>query len=654
MTALNQIKECLETKRHFVLQGGAGSGKTETLKEVLAHISTTQPDKTVACITLTNKAADEIRSRVGDKYHVSTIHSFLHSLIDRYKESIKNVIGVIFLLEPLACAIDLNNEIEHDLYKKRYKKYTAILYRFCKIKSEKLVFKKIYDKDRRSYVLKLSQDILELNEKIFLAIKQYDSQKIKYSESSFDSIRTFSYSHDSLLKISAELIKRYPTLRRILGDKFDYIFIDEYQDTSPDIVNVFVDVVASDAKTTIGFFGDSMQGIYENGVGDVEEFVKKGALLKIEKEDNFRCSRQVVDFLNTLRLDTLKQEVALKKKPDGVMEIPVEREGTVNLYYSVVPDGAKEDKPLYSSKLKSLISKVNIFGDTKYLMLTNKSIAGEVGFSDLYEIFSDRYGQERGDEMERILTILQFDEIARLCTLFKRGDFNEVISLAKKGGFVLNSRKDKIRLHDEISSIISSTASPISVLNTAHSCGLLSKSEASLGYMEYRDEFLEELKSDKVFATFLEDMGNGINTAIRMTGAGRNMDEFLFEELKNKLKKMTFYVDFFSDKLSFAEIANYFDYLNDEKPYVTMHKTKGTGIINVVVVLDEYYWKDFDFSNILTQVDSEQIVDRKLVYVACSRAIKNLTCVRLIAQQEEDALLKIDFSTVTKVDFALL
>jgi DNA helicase-2/ATP-dependent DNA helicase PcrA len=654
MTALTKIKECLENKRHFVLQGGAGSGKTEALKEVLAHISVTQPDKTVACITLTNKAADEIRSRVGDRYHVSTIHSFLHSLIDKYRENIKNVIDIVFLLEPLACAIDLKNEIEHELYKKRYKKFSATLYRFCKVKSEKVVFKKVYDKDRRSYVLKLSQDIFELNEKMFLSIKQCDSGKIKYSESSFDSIRTFSYSHDSLLKISAELIKRYPTLRRILGDKFDFIFIDEYQDTSPDIVNVFVDVVASGTKATVGLFGDSMQGIYENGVGDVEEFVEKGALLKIEKEDNFRCSRQVVEFLNTLRLDTLKQKVALKRKPDGVMEKPDEREGTVSLYYSVVPDGIKEDKPLYSSKLKSLISKVNIFGGTKYLMLTNKSIAGEVGFSGLYEVFSDRYGQERGDEMERVLTILQFDELTRICTLFKRGDFNEVIGLAKKGGFALNSRKDKISLHDEISSIINSTASPMAVLSAAFSCGLLARSETFLRYMEYRQEFLDELESDHIFLTFLQDMENGISTSNRMIDAGREMDDFLFEELKSKLKKRTFYKDIFSDGLKFSEVVSYFDYLGDEKPYVTMHKTKGTGISNVVVVLDEYYWRDFNFNNILTQVGDEQVVDRKLVYVACSRAIKNLTCVRLITQQEEGALLNINFCKVTKVDFPLL
>lgn len=68
MTPLDSIKQCIEDKKCFVLQGGAGSGKTETLKNVLEYISENHPNKKVACITHTNLAVDEIKSRVGDKY----------------------------------------------------------------------------------------------------------------------------------------------------------------------------------------------------------------------------------------------------------------------------------------------------------------------------------------------------------------------------------------------------------------------------------------------------------------------------------------------------------------------------------------------------------------------------------------------------------
>ena len=91
MTPLDKIKQSIEENKSFVLQGGAGSGKTETLKEVLEYISEKYPDKKVACITHTNLAVDEIKSRVGEQYTISTIHSFLNSTIKDYKGIYLNV-----------------------------------------------------------------------------------------------------------------------------------------------------------------------------------------------------------------------------------------------------------------------------------------------------------------------------------------------------------------------------------------------------------------------------------------------------------------------------------------------------------------------------------------------------------------------------------
>jgi len=49
-TALEKISECLAKNENFVLQGGAGSGKTESLKQVLQYVSKKFPKKKVACI----------------------------------------------------------------------------------------------------------------------------------------------------------------------------------------------------------------------------------------------------------------------------------------------------------------------------------------------------------------------------------------------------------------------------------------------------------------------------------------------------------------------------------------------------------------------------------------------------------------------------
>lgn len=74
-----------------------------------------------------------------------------------------------------------------------------------------------------------------------------------------------------------------------------------------------------------------------------------------------------------------------------------------------------------------------------------------------------------------------------------------------------------------------------------------------------------------------------------------------------------------------------------------MHKTKGSGIKNVLVVLDEYFWfQKYKFKTIFdsSEVDAEKkIYNQKLFYVACSRTIDNLVCVRIIAPEDKDDLI---------------
>lgn len=46
---------------------------------------------------------------------------------------------------------------------------------------------------------------------------------------------------------------------------------------------------------------------------------------------------------------------------------------------------------------------------------------------------------------------------------------------------------------------------------------------------------------------------------------------------------------------------NYTRYLNEETEYITMNKTKGTSIPSVIVVMEEYFWNEYDFSLIYSQ-----------------------------------------------------
>ena len=125
-----------------------------------------------------------------------------------------------------------------------------------------------------------------------------------------------------------------------------------------------------------------------------------------------------------------------------------------------------------------------------------------------------------------------------------------------------------------------------------------------------------------------------------MNDAGIEIEEEQFKELTKELKKENLFLALFSPTVTFKEIINYYNYINEYIDYITMHKTKGSGIENVIVVLDEYFWNEYDFSKIFDSNinDTQKQASQKLFYVACSRTEANLTCVRLIKEDEEDLI----------------
>ncbi len=86
MTAISQGKD-------FLLSGGAGSGKTYSLVEVIKTILQSETNSKIACITYTNAAAREINARINDgRLVVSTIHDFLWDNIKIYQYNLKKVL----------------------------------------------------------------------------------------------------------------------------------------------------------------------------------------------------------------------------------------------------------------------------------------------------------------------------------------------------------------------------------------------------------------------------------------------------------------------------------------------------------------------------------------------------------------------------------
>ena len=187
MSSIEQIKQYIENNQNFLLNGGAGSGKTYTLMEVLDFLYGKNRKTRIACITFTKVAVKEIRERAPyENLWVSTIHEFLWSLIKRYQKELK--LSLVELIE-----------------KEKREEKTGIKYKGdTDITTEYLLNKTVSYKEW----VKIEDGVI---------------------------------SHDEVLKIASFMFQKYSLLCRILKDKYDYVLIDEYQDTEEQVIDIFLD-----------------------------------------------------------------------------------------------------------------------------------------------------------------------------------------------------------------------------------------------------------------------------------------------------------------------------------------------------------------------------------------------------------------------------
>lgn len=477
--------------------------------------------------------------------------------------------------------------------------------------------------------------------------EECDYRKIKYNQTKFDSIKNFSYGHDSLLKISNIMIKKYPILLKIINDTYDLILIDEYQDTNKEIIDTFINFVGN-GKTIIGLFGDDMQAIYKDGIGNVEKYIEEGKITKIQKADNFRCSQQVINFLNIIRQD-LKQEIALKEN-----ENINERQGSVQLYYKI--DNKKpalysrdnrEEKEEYMNNLDSFLNSVMNYlnaKDKKYkvLLLSNSALSKKLHFENLYNIFADKYIEVK-DEIERLCTKLGWLDLAEMYLYFGDNQYknhNKLIHCLKQNNYIIETQEDKANIVNIFQKIEPEKYTISQVLDLLVKNKMYNESENRDEEIELMNRKIEENKSNKKLIEFSDNYKNN-STLTKMEKAGITITQEDFDYYFNLMKDIEFYKRIVSENIKFSEIINYKKYLDEKLEYITMHKTKGSSIENVIVVLDEYFWGAYNFEKLIKNEEGSTLENtRKLFYVACSRAKKDLVIIRIIKSEEEEYLLK--------------
>jgi DNA helicase-2/ATP-dependent DNA helicase PcrA len=190
-------------------------------------------------------------------------------------------------------------------------------------------------------------------------------------------------SHDELLILANHLFKTYPKLNDILKDRFKFIFVDEYQDTSKLVIEIFLEhFELSDKKNIVGFFGDAMQCIYDNTVGNLDKYKGENdnKVREVQKQQNRRNPKLVIDLANRLRTDGLVQTESNDENAPNMNEDGALKAGDIRFLYSENENiqAVKEHLGLDFSDSKN----------TKELNLTHNLIADKAGIRNLMNIYN--------------------------------------------------------------------------------------------------------------------------------------------------------------------------------------------------------------------------------------------------------------------------
>lgn len=590
-----EIMEHIKNGNNFLLSGGAGSGKTYSLVQVIKQVIEDNPTSKVACMTYTNAAVKEIEERVNhDNLNVTTIHDFLWDNIKHFQKELKSTL-VKLINDENETKIRIDNETVLSDY-----------------------FGNLENKIQYKEHLRLKEGII---------------------------------SHDELLIVANSMFQSFPKLCDILKDRYQFIFIDEYQDTHKEVIEIFLNYLNhSKKKNIIGFFGDAMQSIYPDGIGDLDDYKGYDAekVREVRKEQNRRNPKLVYELANRLRVDidglvqTHSDDISAPNMSDGIV-----KDGNIKFAYS--KDGNLQTFRDY------LGWDFSDSKQTKELNLTHNLIAGKAGFRGLMEI----YDRDRIIELKnKILKKIKEDNIE----ISEKATFGEVI--------------DKVNLTVKASTQIGQF---ITLNNDLYTTARNYPFAVFRKIYLDKDQLLDDKKQDKEdenkkgskrdhLIKHLFKIQNNIslyqnrkyNEFLRITDFKYNFKNIEQKRLLQKNINELINVDdktieqiiteanekgiciiddnlikFIAEKeyvynrvknIRFTEFQKLFDYLEGATPFSTQHKTKGDEFNNVLVVLDNGKWNDYNFEYLFLNDGTQSVLERtqKIFYVCCTRAKENL------------------------------
>ena len=384
------INRCLDNFESFCFDAGAGAGKTYALQKSIEHILKTkgkalkQNNQKILCITYTNAAKDEILDRLGKNSSVivSTIHEFLWGFIAIQQELLmieheKKIKGELNKIEQKINSNALSSSVTFADFQAAIsdEKFLEVFYNTPSTPAEK--FKSMI-KEYSEYFSPYLSNVKTFSSLVKIVIKKYKleqtlkqiedkkSKQIIYNPiQNRDKLEKYVISHDTLLLYSKNIITSQNILKRLFSDRYPYVLVDEYQDTDEkviDIIDSIREYSNAKKKFMVGFFGDSLQNIYKDGVGVLPQ---KNKYQIIEKKFNRRSSSQIVGLIEKIRNDNFGQQSIYTNFNNG----------SYNFY---IADN--------NFNLTSFLQEKNLTKSTACLLMKNDDIINARGFDEILTV----------------------------------------------------------------------------------------------------------------------------------------------------------------------------------------------------------------------------------------------------------------------------
>lgn len=288
-----QLSAVMHKKGPVLVIAGAGSGKTKTLTYRVARLieDGIKPEN-ILLLTFTKKAAAEMLSRATlvlddrcEKVAGGTFHSFANIILRKYSKFLK-LKSNFTILDKSDCE-DIINHITGQMFpkkEKRFPKKSTILEIYSKSVNKETPTKQIIEEEFLQFA--------HCEDKIIEVHKAYVGYKRENSVLDYD---------DLLLYVKL-LLENNEGLRKKLSNQYQYIMVDEYQDTNTLQADV-IKLLASE-HSNIMAVGDDAQSIYSfrganyRNILDFPKLFEGTEIIKLEQ--NYRSTQNILKFTNTI------------------------------------------------------------------------------------------------------------------------------------------------------------------------------------------------------------------------------------------------------------------------------------------------------------------------------------------------------------------